>query len=109
MIQVALSDKGERESILTSNELWGGAGSVADQAGLQSRNREARAQIEKPSYNLVGGSLKMVLLIKERSFGYQHLRQCMPKAYKNKLHRINFRCHLLCMGPHKSRHRKFTR
>ena len=52
MIQVALSDEGERESILTSNELWGGAGSVADQAGLQSPNKEARARIEKALMHL---------------------------------------------------------
>ena len=52
MIQMALSNEGERESILTSNELWDGAGSVADQAGLQSRDIEARARIEKALMHL---------------------------------------------------------
>lgn len=27
----------------------------------------------------------------------------------NQLHRTNFRCHLLCIEPHKCRHQKFTR
>ncbi len=31
------------------------------------------------------------------------------KHRRIRLHRINFRCHLLCIKPHKSRHQKFTR
>ncbi len=30
-------------------------------------------------------------------------------AHNNKLHRINLRCQILCMEPHKIRHRKFPR
>lgn len=35
----------EVDSFLVSNELWGGAGSVADQGGL-NRGREAKREIE---------------------------------------------------------------
>jgi hypothetical protein len=38
----------ELDSFLTSNELWGGAGSIADQAGIESGSRtEARRKIER--------------------------------------------------------------
>jgi len=36
-------------------------------------------------------------------------REAVVKIPNNELHRINFRCHILCMEPHKIRHRKFTR
>ena len=38
-----------------------------------------------------------------------YLQYSMSEVHNNQLHRINFRCHLLCMEPHKSRHQQFTR
>jgi hypothetical protein len=35
------------ESFLISNQLWGGAGSIADQAGIAVSRREGRELIEK--------------------------------------------------------------
>ena len=45
MIQKALNSQHNIESFLVSNELWGGAGSIADQAGLQSSRRNDRTLI----------------------------------------------------------------
>lgn len=42
---VAAGDDEKLDAFLVSNELWGGAGSIADQAGM-SRARESRRPIE---------------------------------------------------------------
>jgi len=42
---VVSSDDQKLEAFLVSNELWGGAGSIADQAGV-TRGRESRRAIE---------------------------------------------------------------
>ena len=68
MIQVALSNEAEKESILTSNDLWGGAGSVADQAGLQSPNKEARARIEKALIQLGRQQLEIGVINQRTEF-----------------------------------------
>ena len=34
-------------AFLASNDLWGGAGSIADQAGLKNNNADQRQQIEQ--------------------------------------------------------------
>ena len=41
----------ERETFLVSNELWGGAGSIADQAGV-SEDRSCRRKIESALIDL---------------------------------------------------------
>jgi hypothetical protein len=43
---VAESDQSVMDTFLASNELWGGAGSIADSAGVESSTR-ARKQIER--------------------------------------------------------------
>ena len=42
---LASSDE-EMEAFLVSNELWGGSGSIADQAGVSNPNRNGRRAIE---------------------------------------------------------------
>ena len=42
---VISSDDANLDAFLVSNELWGGAGSIADQAGM-TRGRESRRSIE---------------------------------------------------------------
>ena|SRR6266850_2350961 len=45
---VALSTaEGKLDAFLTSNELWGGAGSIADQAGMKAQRTPARREIER--------------------------------------------------------------
>jgi hypothetical protein len=40
MVEDAISGSEEKlDAFLTSNELWGGSGSIADQAGMQGRSR----------------------------------------------------------------------
>ena len=44
--KAAVSTDEELRSFLTSNELWGGAGSIADQAGVQGERSGHRRRIE---------------------------------------------------------------
>jgi len=48
MVERAMSGtEHERDIFLVSNELWGGAGSIADQAGMHSPRTDGRRQIER--------------------------------------------------------------
>ena len=52
MIRAALDGSEEGlHAFLVSNDLWGGAGSIADQAGI-SRGRDARRSVEVALLNL---------------------------------------------------------
>ena len=46
-IQAALASERDIQTIVLSNDIWGGAGSIADQAGFASSSKGARSAIEK--------------------------------------------------------------
>ncbi len=50
--------EGKLDEFLSSNELWGGAGSIADQAGMRSGRTEERLAIERVLIDL--GKLQML-------------------------------------------------
>lgn len=51
----------EREAFLTSNELWGGAGSIADEAGV-GRGRTLRGKVESALIQLGEEQLRKGLM-----------------------------------------------
>ncbi|MBL8524003.1 MAG: hypothetical protein JNN20_09960 [Betaproteobacteria bacterium] len=60
MVSESASDSGRAlHEFLRSNELWGGAGSIADQAGMSTERAEGRRNIERALINL--GELQMSL------------------------------------------------
>jgi hypothetical protein len=48
LVNAAISGtESERSAFLVSNELWGGAGSIADQAGVAANRSDERRRIER--------------------------------------------------------------